>query len=285
MTRSSTGRRGLIADPSASASDLLTDGKRRTTANAMTKPQDSDPHLEALLVFTNASAERLLDRSLAELMGEPFGVPVVAGDRAEIELRRAGGAHDVVELRAFASAWGGVPAILVWLRDLTERVEFERQLQSATERYDLVVSGTRDGIWDWDLARGDVFYSAHWNELVGLPDADRTDSVDTWFSRIHPDDVVASARRATAWRWPSSSPPAVLTASWGRTTWVRAAARRIWAVVRVSPSRRPTSDGWPLRRLDQPRWDPGSTVGDDGYVEHRGVAPRLIIRSGGSPGC
>jgi diguanylate cyclase (GGDEF)-like protein/PAS domain S-box-containing protein len=63
-----------------------------------------------------------------------------------------------------------------------------RYLKQAEERYALAVDGANDGIWDWDLHNGTIYYSPRWKSILGHPHADVGNSIDEWYSRIHPDD-------------------------------------------------------------------------------------------------
>lgn len=81
--------------------------------------------------FANAAAETLFGRTVSELQGSPFGVPIVGGGAAEIELRRPDGRTCYIEMRAVETAWRGQPAQLVSLRDVTERVRLESTLHQA----------------------------------------------------------------------------------------------------------------------------------------------------------
>lgn len=67
----------------------------------------------------------------------------------------------------------------------------EQELRETEERYELAVSGTNDGIWDWNLNTNEVYYSPVWMRIVGydseiepLPGV-----LDTWVKRIHEDDL------------------------------------------------------------------------------------------------
>ena len=81
--------------------------------------------------FANPAAERLFARSSAQLLGAPFGFPLVKGEPTEIELLPRGAQPLTVELRAGEVEWEGQVAHLVSLRDVSDRKraeERERQL-------------------------------------------------------------------------------------------------------------------------------------------------------------
>jgi diguanylate cyclase (GGDEF)-like protein/PAS domain S-box-containing protein len=63
------------------------------------------------------------------------------------------------------------------------------ELSTASEnRYALVVRATHDGVWDWNLTTGTVYYSARWQHLLGLPERDISSDPDHWLDRIHQQD-------------------------------------------------------------------------------------------------
>lgn len=51
-----------------------------------------------------------------------------------------------------------------------------------------IVDATQDGIWDWDLESGRVYYSPQWLLLAGYGAATPADTPETWLSRLHDDD-------------------------------------------------------------------------------------------------
>jgi two-component system cell cycle sensor histidine kinase PleC len=62
-------------------------------------------------------------------------------------------------------------------------------LRDSEERFRLAVSGTNDGIWDYDLITGRCTYSPRWKQMLGWQDAEVSDSRDEWCRRVHPDDL------------------------------------------------------------------------------------------------
>jgi PAS domain S-box-containing protein len=62
------------------------------------------------------------------------------------------------------------------------------ELGERTERYELVLAGAQDAIWDWDVKAHRVHFSAQWKALRGLGEEEVSDSETEWSDRIHPDD-------------------------------------------------------------------------------------------------
>jgi len=67
--------------------------------------------------------------------------------------------------------------------------ESEAALREKVERYALALQGPDDGIWDWDLSTGKVFFSDRWKSILGYAPDGISDNLEEWKSRIHPDDI------------------------------------------------------------------------------------------------
>ena len=73
-------------------------------------------------------------------------------------------------------------------QQIAERARIEDQLRLSKERLDLALLGTNDGIWDWDLRSGRVYFSPRWKEMLGWADNEIGDSFKEWETRLHPED-------------------------------------------------------------------------------------------------
>jgi diguanylate cyclase (GGDEF)-like protein/PAS domain S-box-containing protein len=62
-------------------------------------------------------------------------------------------------------------------------------LRRSEERYAVAARATNDGIWDWDLVRGDMHFSPRWKSLLGYADDFTSAEPSVWFDLVHPDDI------------------------------------------------------------------------------------------------
>jgi len=74
-------------------------------------------------------------------------------------------------------------------RDSRDRARAEEALRQSRERFELAVRGSRDGLWDWDLALGRAYYSPRWKGMLGHGDAEVSDRPEEFTERVHPDDL------------------------------------------------------------------------------------------------
>lgn len=88
----------------------------------------------------NPAAEAMFGRSAGELVGTPFGFPVVVHETSEIDLLAPGRSPQVVEMRVTATTWQGERIHVAALRDVTRRKEAEHDLESALERQTTIVA-------------------------------------------------------------------------------------------------------------------------------------------------
>lgn len=73
--------------------------------------------------------------------------------------------------------------------ELEDRViERTQKLTESEERFNLVSRATNDTIWDWNLVDNSIWRSENFTSMFGYPRNEETNSLDFWFSKVHPDD-------------------------------------------------------------------------------------------------
>ncbi|QSX41526.1 diguanylate cyclase domain-containing protein [Shewanella cyperi] len=92
---------------------------------------------------------------------------------------------------------GLLSALLLLSTGYTARIEAQvadrtRKLRDSEFRWKFALEGAGDGVWDWDVSNGKVFFSRRWKEMLGYDKEEISDSVDEWKNRLHPDDKAAT---------------------------------------------------------------------------------------------
>ncbi|MBF0613476.1 MAG: sensor domain-containing diguanylate cyclase [Magnetococcales bacterium] len=100
---------------------------------------------EGRVQFANKTAENLLQRPSHEMIGLPFGYPILGDDVTEVDIIRKNGEIGVAEMRMVTTHWHTEHALLVSLRDVTENVHLREQLQQLSMEDPLTGLNNRRG--------------------------------------------------------------------------------------------------------------------------------------------
>ena len=73
-------------------------------------------------------------------------------------------------------------------REVAVRAEAERRLLVSEERYALAARGSNDGLWDWDLRTGEVYYSPRWRSMLGFEEAEVVGPPSLWLDLVSAED-------------------------------------------------------------------------------------------------
>ncbi len=65
----------------------------------------------------------------------------------------------------------------------------QETLRESEERWELVLQGTNEGIWDWNLKTDEMFFSPRWKEMLGYGNQELPNHIDTWKQLLHPQDA------------------------------------------------------------------------------------------------
>jgi PAS domain S-box-containing protein len=85
-------------------------------------------------------------------------------------------------------ASGRALRVLGVLRDISGRKQSEQVSTDVQQRWERAVRGTSDGLYDWNLLTGHVWYAARFREIVGCGAADFPDTFNAFQNVLHADD-------------------------------------------------------------------------------------------------
>ncbi|HWY77323.1 MAG TPA: PAS domain S-box protein [Verrucomicrobiae bacterium] len=124
-------------------------------------------------------------------------------------------------------------------RNITKQMLAENALRASEERFELAVRGSNDGIWDWDVRTGEVYYAARVRELLGYSSpAEFPPVLVTFFDHLHPNDrnrIQAALDEHLKNRTPYDVECRLCT-RFGHYRWFRVRGQAVW-----------NSDGKPIR--------------------------------------
>ncbi|NMG32002.1 EAL domain-containing protein [Aromatoleum evansii] len=136
---------------------------------------------EILLTFGLLSGiGYLLTRNLSRLLA---GSEAIATGKLDHRLPENG--HD--ELARLARRFNVMAANLQdRIGDLQDSAE---RLKISEQRYELAIQGAHDGLWDWNIAEGQVYCSPRYCEIAGLTAGRLYYRTEEVLTGIHPDDA------------------------------------------------------------------------------------------------
>lgn len=70
----------------------------------------------------------------------------------------------------------------------------EAALRLSEERLRMALEGTTDGIWDWNLESGQVYFSPRYYTMMGYEPEEFPAAYESWLQRIHPEDAPAAEK-------------------------------------------------------------------------------------------
>ncbi|MEG4801565.1 PAS domain S-box protein [Microcoleus sp. ARI1-B5] len=156
-----------------------------------------------------------------------FGVPIRAKKEVLAVLVFCKRERSIMEPRIVEL----VKAVATQLGSHIQRKQAEEELRKSEERWQLVLKGNQDGIWDLNLQTNEAFRSARWQEIMGYADGEIDSSNSAWIDRIHPDDrdrVQAAIQDYLDRQTPNYAAEYRLQCKDGSYKWVLARAQAVW---------------------------------------------------------
>ena len=158
------------------------------------------------VIETNSRMLEILGRSREEIVGVPFAWREVtppeyhALDERALEQFAERGYSDPFEKEYLRPDGSRVPVrisccvvddhpdkLILFAEDISEHREALKRQREMQARLELAVSAAEQGVWDWDLASGEMIYSARAKQIYGLP-VDQPVTYEAIRDATHPED-------------------------------------------------------------------------------------------------
>jgi|GEM_PF-3435629 len=91
--------------------------------------------------------------------------------------------------------WGDREVLLTISDDITEWKEIESDLRESRKQLEFALDAAHDGLWDWNIARGEAYFSPQYLRMLGYERDELAPTYEAWWEYVHPDerDAVRSA--------------------------------------------------------------------------------------------
>jgi len=154
----------------------------------------------------NVSAEALLGFERDELIGRAFtslcpkkSIPedyklvgeLIAAESLTLEAQKVSESGEVlsVEIKFSGYSFQGEGRIMAVVSDITPRIQAVEDLMLSEERLALAIMDKDNGIWDWNIGTGEIYFSENWRKFIGADKKSTARGFEIWKSHIHPAEV------------------------------------------------------------------------------------------------
>lgn len=87
---------------------------------------------------------------------------------------------------------------VLWLNgaifDITENKQASVALIESEERLQLALAGSSQGLWDWNMTNGEVYFSSHWSQILGYDRSEIAGRARWWMKLVHPEERIQVVR-------------------------------------------------------------------------------------------
>ncbi|MDI9369864.1 MAG: diguanylate cyclase [Synergistota bacterium] len=156
---------------------------------------------QAFADFLALPAEQIVGKGPFDLYPHEFAQSILDQDRmvmenaapsTDLECLFKNGMGELVWLRSYKGPIFNKKNEVVGMvggdMDITASKRTEEELRRSEERWKFAVDGAGDGICEWNIDTGEVFYSKQWKAMLGFEENEISPSLHELEKRIHSDD-------------------------------------------------------------------------------------------------
>jgi PAS domain S-box-containing protein len=146
-------------------------------------PLDFKPDIQMAIQYYHPDDRELISRAVNSAIEQ--------GESFDMELRLITSKGNEIWVRAQGEAVreNGVTVKLSGtFQDITERKQAQEKLRASEERLNLVIKGSNDAPWDWDLDTNEIYYSPQWWHQLGYEVDELEANASLWEKLLNPDD-------------------------------------------------------------------------------------------------
>jgi diguanylate cyclase (GGDEF)-like protein/PAS domain S-box-containing protein len=142
------------------------------------------------LLVTDELTRKRIKQSMEEFARTGQGAPL--NHLLELTTKRKNNETFHAELSIAPFQVGNEWRAVGTIRDITQRKKAEEELRSTSGRLTLATQAGQVGVWEWDIAKGELHWDERMLEMYKVNPEDFHGAYDTWVNRMHPDDIAGA---------------------------------------------------------------------------------------------
>lgn len=109
----------------------------------------------------------------------------------DIALRRKNGANVLTHFTTttLQGEQNEVIGAFAFVSDQTQQKTVEHTLRETKDRLAFALDGAQEGLWDWRVQTGEVYFSPRMEVMLGYEPGEWKPHISTWKNLVHPDDL------------------------------------------------------------------------------------------------
>lgn len=109
--------------------------------------------------------------------------------REDVPCLRADGSVFFTDIGSRLITLKGRLCVAGFFHDITVRKATEELFREREQLWQFAIQGSRDGVWDWNIAENSVYFSPRWKKILGYEDHELPNRLESWRDHLHPDDL------------------------------------------------------------------------------------------------
>lgn len=145
-------------------------------------------HTKSSSFITNSAFDTFTGSNRQKVLNQLLTLNT-SGNKKKFELELVNDIGQKIESITYISEIGEADeAKLGIIVDITEQNRAKKTIVNFKERYELATNGSNEGLWDFDIKSGEVFYSNRFKEIIGYGSQPIKNQITSWIGIILPED-------------------------------------------------------------------------------------------------
>ena len=110
------------------------------------------------------------------------GVPIIVSEQV-VAVLEFFSSNEIKLDRGFVAI---IEVVAEQVNRVYERLTLEERVRGNEERLNYALEGSSDGLWDWNIQTGDIYFSPRWETMLGYEPGETAPTIKSWEKLIDP---------------------------------------------------------------------------------------------------